>query len=229
MESLEVDRFDLKPLGTPLTVWYTALRKIPKLQWWLSEGLVECFSQSSGYWSCNSKTPSPPPSGPQNLTPAFLGTGGPALFYELGGIRNQRSVRRPCPPLPKPYKNSPVLGSSLPQCRYLLVFLNKGNIKNWGWLGGGALGSPLPWEEGDGRRMVFPHERKYQNVRGPSHCMYSIGPRRRLTVQSFGKLLKPFSSLQLFLEAFPGAVSWCSFPGSLIFFCPEDSSIGSHS
>lgn len=61
--------------------------------------------------------------------------------------------------------------------------------------------------------MVFPHERKYQNVRGPSHCVYSIGLPRRLTVQSFGKLLKPFSSLQLFLEPFPGAVSWCVFLG----------------
>lgn len=77
--------------------------------------------------------------------------------------------------------------------------------------------------------MVFPHERKYQNVRGPGHCVYSIGLPRRLTVQSFGKLLKPFSSLQLFLEPFPGAVSWYSFPGSLIFFLPGDSSIGSHS
>lgn len=37
---------------------------------------------------------------------------------------------------------------------------------------------------------------------------------------SLGTLLKPVSSLHPFLGPFPGAVSWCSFPGSLIFFWP---------
>lgn len=77
--------------------------------------------------------------------------------------------------------------------------------------------------------MVHPGERKCWNERGPSHCLYRLGAPRRLAVQGFGKLLQPFSSLHLFLEFFPEAVSWCSFPGSLIFFAPGDSSIGSHS
>lgn len=48
----------LETFKDPLTLWYTALGKIPKLQRWPSEGSFNCFSQSSGYPSCNSKIPS---------------------------------------------------------------------------------------------------------------------------------------------------------------------------
>jgi hypothetical protein len=46
-------------------------------------------------------------------------------------------------------------------------------------------------------------------------CMLQGLPGEQL--YSLKKLLKPFSSMQLFPKPLPVAVSWCHFPGSLIF------------
>ena len=130
-------------------MWHTASRKTPKLQRWQSEASVGCFRWSSGSWSRDSNThprPCHPPLWPQSLMSAFLGTGGPIPAF--GGVCTNQCLKKDSgPSLSEPDSNSWELESSIWQCSYLLVLLNKETSKSQTEGGWRELGTPSTFEK----------------------------------------------------------------------------------